>query len=224
MNSSAKSNQIIAIDGPAGAGKSSVSKALAAKLNYSYVDTGAMYRAITLKALRQKVPLDNEETIVDLAKNSTVKLAGDYDNLTVLLDGEDVSKDIRTGEVTNNTYAIARVAALREILVDWQRAMGDESDIVIEGRDAGTVIFPKATFKFYLDADVQERMNRRLRELEGKGEAVDPVKLLSDMKMRDHRDSTREASPLKKADDAIVLDSTGMSVDDCVVALIELMK
>ncbi|MFT7538008.1 MAG: cytidylate kinase [Lysobacterales bacterium] len=224
MNSSAKSNQIIAIDGPAGAGKSSVSKALAAKLNYSYVDTGAMYRAITLKALRQKVPLDNEETIVDLAKNSTVKLAGDYDNLTVLLDGEDVSKDIRTGEVTNNTYAIARVAALREILVDWQRAMGDESDIVIEGRDAGTVIFPKATFKFYLDADVQERMNRRLRELEGKGEAVDPVKLLADMKMRDHRDSTREASPLKKADDAIVLDSTGMSVDDCVVALIELMK
>ena len=208
---------VIAIDGPAGAGKSTVAKALARRLNISYLDTGAMYRALTLKALRAKINLENEDALAALAKKSVIDLKTDgTKGLRVLLDGEDVSADIRTLEVTNSTFYVARAPRVREILVKWQRAIAARQSVVAEGRDIGTVVFPQATKKFYLDADFEERSLRRIRELETGGRHVDAAQLKKELKERDTKDMTRSASPLKKADDAIFVDSTHMSVDTVV--------
>src|SRR5215212_4644102 len=138
---------IITIDGPAGAGKSTTAKALARRLKFSYLDTGAMYRALTLKALRTKVNLVSEEDLAALALKTKLDLKSDGDEIKVLLDGQDVSQDIRTIEVTNNTFYAARAPKVRAIMVDWQRKIGEKNNIVVEGRDAGTVIFPNATKK-----------------------------------------------------------------------------
>lgn len=213
--------KIITIDGPAGAGKSTTAKALAKKLGFAYLDTGAMYRALTFKALREKINLEAEEDLVALARRTKIDLKRDVQTgLKIFLDGEDISEAIRTLEVTNNTFYIARAAKVREIMVDWQRAIGSKENIVVEGRDIGTVVFPQATRKFYLDADFSERSLRRIKELEVKGKKVDAQKLREELQERDQKDFTRKVSPLKKADDAVVIDSTALSVDQVVEKMI----
>ena len=216
---------IVAIDGPAGAGKSTIAKNLAERLNFSYLDTGAMYRALTLKALRMAIDLEDESALEALAHQTQVNLEGNTKTgLKVLLDGEDVSPDIRSLEVTNNTYYIARAPKVRNIMVQWQRAIGSQKDIVVEGRDIGTVVFPQAKVKFYLDADFDERAKRRIDELKEKGKDFDENKLKEELKDRDHKDFTRTVGPLKKADDAVVIDSTSLSVDGVVDKMMEYIK
>ncbi len=212
---------VIAIDGPAGAGKSSVAKALAKALHCSYLDTGAMYRTLTLKALRQKIALDNEDALIALAKKTSIDLRPSESGSLVFLDGENVSQEIRTLEVTNNTFYIARAPRVREIMVDLQREIGGRSSVVAEGRDIGTVVFPQATKKFYLDANIEERTRRRVDELRASGKHVDADRLLTELKERDQKDLTRSTGPLKKADDAIFIDSTHMSIEDVVQIMLK---
>jgi cytidylate kinase len=210
----------ITIDGPAGAGKSTAAKGLAKALNIAFLDTGAMYRALTLKAMRNNVNLEDEEALAKLAQKTTL----DLNNSQILLDGEDVSQEIRTLDVTNNTFYIARATKVREIMVEWQRQIAGKKSIVAEGRDVGTVVFPNATIKFYLDADVNERTERRLRDLEKAGKIVEMKQLLQEVKERDEKDFSRKVGPLKKAEDAIVLDTSGMSVDRMVEEMLKLIK
>jgi len=213
---------VITIDGPAGAGKSTIAKALAARLDYSYLDTGAMYRALTLKALREKIGLDDEQALVELAHRTSLELLGNTKTgLKVILDGEDVSEEIRTQEVTNSTFHIARAPKVREIMVGWQREIGGRSDVVVEGRDVGTVVFTQAKFKFYLDADFEERCQRRIKELKEKGKAVDEEQLKKDLHERDQKDLTRTVGPLKQAEDAIFVNSTNLSIEGVVDKIIE---
>ena len=218
---SKNSTQVITIDGPAGAGKSTVAKLLAKKLGFFYLDTGAMYRALTLKAIRLRVDLDKEDQLVGLAEKTTIDFQNEADGLKVFLDGEDVTEQIRTTKVTNNTFYIARLHRVREIMVKWQRAIGEKKDVVVEGRDVGTVVFPKATKKFYLDADFEERSQRRIKEYAQKGHQVNETKLKRELNVRDHKDLTRRTAPLKKADDALFIDSTHLSIDEVVEEMLK---
>ena len=215
---------IIAIDGPAGAGKSTVAKILAQKLGISYLDTGAMYRALTLKALRNKVNLEDGAQLGHLAEKTKIELRPVGDGLNVFLDGQDVSEDIRTLEVTNNTFYIARAPEVRTIMVKWQQEFGQKQSLVAEGRDIGTVVFPNATKKFYLDADPDERAQRRIKELREKGKEVDEQALQKEIQERDEKDFTRKVGPLKKADDAIVIDSSGMTAEQSADILLKYIK
>lgn len=213
---------VVTIDGPAGAGKSTVAKALARRLKFSYLDTGAMYRAATLKALRLKINLEDENALAAVAGAVTIDFEGDAEKgLRVILDGEDVSEAIRTIEVTNNTFYMARAPKVRAVMVDLQRKIGSRRNIVVEGRDVGTVVFPTAKYKFYLDANFEERARRRIKELEDKGEAVEAQKLKEELQERDQKDFSRKVGPLKKADDAIVIDSTGLTVEGTAEKLLE---
>lgn len=208
---------IIAIDGPAGAGKSTVAKELAQRLGISYLDTGAMYRALTLKALRQRVNLEDGQELITLAQETSIDLKSNHHtSLNVLLDNEDVTEQIRSQEVTNNTFYIARVPGVREILVKWQRKIGEIQDVIAEGRDVGTVVFPQATRKFYLDAKFEERAKRRIEELRFQGKNVDDLCLKKELKERDEKDLTRSVGPLKKADYAVCIDSTHLSIEEVV--------
>ncbi len=207
---------VITIDGPAGAGKSSVAKDLAARLNFFHLDTGAMYRALTLKAIRQNCNLEDEDQLAALASATQMSLKPSEAGLKVFIDGEDVSLAIRSLEVTNNTFYIARAPKVREILVDLQREIGRQQNIVVEGRDVGTVVFPEAQIKFYLDADFEERANRRIKELREQGKDVDEAKLKQEVRERDHKDFSRKVGPLRKAENAVVIDSSGLTVEQTV--------
>lgn len=216
---------VITLDGPAGAGKSTVAKSLAKRLGVSYLDTGAMYRALTLKALRLNIDLTNEQALTDLAARTTINFKETPDgSLNVCLDGEDVSVAIRSVEVTNNTFYIARAAGVRALMVAWQQAIGTSRPVVTDGRDQGTVVFPKANYKFYVDADVEERAQRRYRELVAAGKSVDIVQLRADMQDRDQKDFSRAVGPLKKAEDAIIIDSTGLNVEGTVDVIMKYIK
>ena len=216
--------QVITIDGPAGAGKSTVAKELARRLGIFYLDTGAMYRALTLKAIRSGMNLEDAAGLVDLARGTRIRLENHSNGTKVLLDGEDVSEAIRSLEVTNKTFYIARTGGVREIMVGWQREIGARRSIVIEGRDVGTVVFPKASRKFYLDADFQERAHRRIKELREKGKQVDEASLKTELKERDHKDFTRAVGPLKAADDAVVIDTTRLTVNGTVEEILRHVK
>ena len=217
----ATKNLVITLDGPAGAGKSTVAQGLAKRLGITYLDTGAMYRALTLKALRLGVDLTNEDALAKLAQKTKIDFKKKPDGLHVTLDGEDVAKAIRTPEVTNNTFYVARVPKVRALMVGWQKAMGQGRSLVTDGRDQGTVVFPQARYKFYVDADFEERFQRRLKELRIAGKPFDEAQLRADMKDRDQKDFTRAVGPLKKADDAIVIDSTGLTVDGTVEKILK---
>lgn len=216
---------IITLDGPAGAGKSTVAKQLAKLLNISYLDTGAMYRALTLKSLRLKVNLEDEDALRNVALKTRIEFVDDgHGGLRISLDGEDVSEAIRSFDVTNNTFYAARAGKVREILVGWQKAFGKSRSLVGEGRDLGTVVFPDATYKFYLDADIEERCQRRIRELKAQGKVFDEEALKKDLRERDQKDLSRAVGPLKKASDMIVIDSTGLSVEQTAEKILEYIK
>jgi len=215
---------VITLDGPAGAGKSSVAKCLAGRLGITYLDTGAMYRALTLKALRLKMDMTDEEALTTLARNTKITFKEMPDgSLNINLDGEDVAQAIRAPEVTNNTHFIAKTPGVRTLMVAWQRAIGEKRSIVTDGRDQGTVVFTDARYKFYVDADVEERVMRRYKELVAAGKPVDLDQLRTDMLDRDQKDFNRAVGPLKKATDAITVDSTGLTVDGTVDKIMKLI-
>ncbi|MBU0533803.1 MAG: (d)CMP kinase [Candidatus Omnitrophica bacterium] len=217
-----KKNTIITIDGPAGAGKTTIAKEVAKRLGFLYLDTGAMYRALTLKALTEGITVEEEEKLVEMVKE-TILIAkkDDKKGMRIWVDGEEVTDKIRTEEVTNNIWWVCRVKDVRKKMKKLQREIGSSGGIVVEGRDIGTVVFPKAPFKFYLDASIDERAKRRWLEQTNKGIQSDLEKIKQDIKERDNKDFTREIAPLKKAEDAISVDTTGLSIEDVVGKIIE---
>jgi cytidylate kinase len=217
--SSSNKIKAVAIDGPAGSGKSTVSRMVAEKLGFVYIDTGAMYRALTLKVMRNNIELMDEKRIISLSGHTDIKLLppGGKKSIRVLLEGEDVSEEIRTMEVTANVKHVCKIPEVRENLVALQRKMACGLEgTVMEGRDIGTVVLPAAKYKFYLDASFDERVERRLAELRAKGDTVTRAAVADDLKQRDHTDKTRAVGPLKKADDAVLIDTTDLSIEDVV--------
>lgn len=218
----------IALDGPAGSGKSTVAKLVAQKFDYIYIDTGAMYRAITLKALQQKVDLSNESQLADLAEQSDIQLKYLWEDgqsiLHTILDGIDVSEAIRSIEVTNNVSVVASVAGVRDAMVRLQQAMAQSGGVVMDGRDIGTVVLPNAELKIFLTATVEERGKRRWLELKQKGIDVDLAGLIEQIKKRDFIDSNREINPLRQAEDALLLDTTDLTLEAVVNRIVELAK
>ncbi len=206
---------IIAIDGPAGSGKSTIAKMLAKELGYTYIDTGAMYRAVALKVKEKGINPENEEDVVKLMKNTKINLKPDTKGVKVFLDGVDVSDKIRTEEIGKIASKIARHPQVRKILVQMQRQLGKEAkNVVIEGRDTGTVIFPDADVKIFLTASPEVRAERRFKELKEKGINVDYQQILKEVKERDFLDTTRKDSPLKPAEDAVIIDTTNKSLEE----------
>ena len=218
---------IVAIDGPAGSGKSTVSKVVAQKLGFLYVDTGAMYRAMTLKALNLGLDMNDKESLVMLAAEVKIELKTDKaTKLSVFLDDKDVTKEIRTPELTNNIKYVAGVPGVRKEMVKIQRKVAGENKngAVLEGRDIGTVVFPDADFKFYLDADSKERVLRRHKELVKAGQNITLSDIEKDVTTRDKSDLTRSVAPLKKAEDATFIDTTKMSIDEVAAKIVQQVK
>ena len=205
---------IIAIDGPVGSGKSTVARRVAELLGYTHLDSGAMYRAVAWKALRAGVPLASPADLERLASAVRIDLQPRGSKLHVLLDGEDITAQIRTTDVSRAASVVAAVAGVRRPLVEEQRRAGAQGGVVMEGRDIGTVVFPHADLKIYLDASPEVRAARRLKELEEKGEDSNQAKVLADVRERDRRDREREASPLVRAGDAVVVDNSAMDVEE----------
>jgi CMP/dCMP kinase len=216
---------IIAIDGPAGAGKSTVAKILAKRLGFLYIDTGSMYRALTLKVLENNLPVNDESGISELASKMSLDLVNNPDgSLSVILDGRDVSSAIRAPRITQLVSDVAKIKEVRQVLVKLQRELGLRGDCVLDGRDIGTVVFPQAEKKFFIDASAEVRVGRRFRELKGLGQNVAENDVAFDLANRDKIDSTREASPLRKAEDAIYIDTTNLSIEQVVERMLELVK
>ncbi|MFA7706059.1 MAG: (d)CMP kinase [Candidatus Omnitrophota bacterium] len=216
---------IVAIDGPAGAGKSTVAKILAKRLGFLYIDTGAMYRALTLKALDNNVDIYDERKINDLALKTIIDLRSNPDgSLSIFLDGKDVSLEIRRPRITQYVSDVSKIKGVRQVLVKMQRELGKKGDCVLEGRDIGTVVFPNAEKKFFIDASAEVRVNRRFKELKGLNQNVAEVDVAKDLSNRDKIDSTREVSPLRKAEDAIYIDTTELSIEGVVEKMLELCK
>jgi CMP/dCMP kinase len=206
---------IIAIDGPAGAGKSTVAKIVAKRLNYLYLDTGAMYRALTLKVLRKGISADDIQAVVNLASSSVIDLINNSDgSLAVILDAEDVSLAIRKPEITKLVSDIAKIKEVRQVMLYLQRELGKRGDVVLDGRDIGTVVFPEAEKKFYLDADLNERSIRRYKELNELGENIKLEAVCQDLSNRDKIDAGRECAPLKQAEDAVYIDTTKLTIEE----------
>jgi cytidylate kinase len=221
-----KKKMIITIDGPAGAGKTTVAKEVAKRLGFLYLDTGAMYRAMTLKALNEGVTVEEKEKLVEMTKETILIVKKDEKKgMRLWLDGEEVTDKIRTEEVTNNIWWVCRVKEVRKKMKRIQREIGANGRIVVEGRDIGTVIFPDAPYKFYLDASIDERAKRRWLEQKNKGmESSNIEKLKQDIKERDHKDFTREIAPLKKAEDAIHVDTTGLTIEQVIGKIISIVN
>jgi CMP/dCMP kinase len=211
---------IIAIDGPSGAGKGTVARAIARELGYRHIDSGAMYRAVGWRALREQVPFADEGAIAQLAQRSSIELT----STSVAVDGHDITRDIRTPEIDRAATAVARLPSVRAILVDRQRQLGAAKGIVMEGRDIGTVVFPDADVKIYLDAAPEERARRRATDPAHTGVPAAVSEVATMLTQRDEQDRTRTASPLYAADDARVIDTTGKSVDDVVREVMDAVR
>jgi cytidylate kinase len=204
---------IIAIDGPSAAGKSTLAKRLAKELGFTYLDTGAMYRALALKVLREGIDIGNDGMLTELIGSTEIDLVETEGKLRVLLDGRDVSELIRTPEVSQMASKASALKTVRRWMLVLQRALGQRGDVVAEGRDIGTVVFPDAEVKIYLDASAQERARRRVEELRRAGRQVSLDETLREMVERDKRDSERDLAPLCKADDAVAIDSSALDAE-----------
>lgn len=214
----------VAIDGPAGAGKSTIAKRVAKELGYIYVDTGAMYRAMALFFIRQGISPENKEAVSSKCLEADISIAYEEGVQVVLLNGENVNGLIRTEEVGNMASATSVNAEVRKKLVELQQKLAAKENVVMDGRDIGTVVLPNAEVKVYLTASSAERARRRYLELQAKGETESLEKIEADIIERDHRDMTREISPLKQAEDAILVDSSDMTIDEVVDTLMTLVK
>jgi len=211
---------VVAIDGPAGAGKSTIARRLAGRLSFTYIDTGAMYRAVALWALRQKVSWDDMHRMEQLAIAAEIELSPGH----IQLNGEDVSEAIRTPEVSNGASKIAVIPGVRRAMVAKQREMGEHASVVMEGRDIGTIVFPNADVKIFLDAQPAERVRRRLLDVRAQGGAMSEEQLAAEMKERDRRDSTRSDAPLAQAPDAVYLDSTSLDPREVEEAILKIVR
>lgn len=214
----------IAIDGPAGAGKSTIAKRVAQELSYIYVDTGAMYRAMALYFLRAGIAPEDEAGITESCKEITVTLSNEGGEQKVFLNGENVNGFIRTEEVGKMTSAVSVYAPVREKLTQLQREMAARTDLIMDGRDIGTCVLPEAQVKIYLTASVETRGRRRYLELREKGAACSLEEICRDIEKRDHQDMTREISPLKQAEDAILVDSSEMGIEEVVQRILNIVK
>lgn len=209
-------NLVIAVDGPAGAGKSTIAKLIAEKLNINYIDTGAMYRAITYKCLQNNIDINNEKEVINIAKDCEI----DFKDNNIYLNGEILTDEIRTMEVSNNVSNVAKIKEVRYLMVDVQRNIGKVSSVILDGRDIGSYVFPNADYKFFLIATPEERGNRRYKELVNKGYDVNLEEIINDIIKRDEIDSNREFAPLVKAEDAIEIDTTGKSINEVVQSVL----
>jgi cytidylate kinase len=211
---------VVAIDGPAGAGKSTIARRLAGRLGFLYIDTGAMYRALALWALRQNVETSDHHRMEQLAIAADIELEPER----IRLNGEDVTDAIRTAEVSGGASRIAVVPGVRRAMVAKQRALGERTSVVMEGRDIGTVVFPNAEVKIFLDAQPGERVRRRLRDVRAQGGTISEEDLAAQMRERDARDSTRADAPLAQAPDAVYLDSTGLEIAQVEEAILKIVR
>jgi len=214
---------VIAIDGPAGSGKSTVAKIIAAKIGFLYVDSGAMYRALTLKALKEKVPFDNDKKLIEMARAAKIELYPEDGKYKVLLDGRDVSDEIRTEEVSKTSHYVSSILPIREILWRMQREYREKHDIVMDGRDIGSKVFPDAQLKIFLDAGVKERAKRRYLQLKEMGVDGNLEEIEKDIAARDEKDRNRSISPLVKLPDATCIDTTGLTIPRVVDKILSLM-
>lgn len=214
-------NLIIAIDGPAGSGKSTIAKMMAEKLKFRYIDTGAMYRTVVLKAIKNNIPLTDEKRVSDIAKTIEIGFQVNNNNQSIYMDGENVTLKIRDENIGKGASIVSAYSGVRNAMLLKQREMGKSGRIVMEGRDIGTVVFPDAHIKFFLDASVEERGRRRFIELKEKGEKVTLDKIITDIKKRDKNDTSRNLAPLKRSNDSIVIDTTGISIDEVVKNMLQ---
>lgn len=211
---------IIAIDGPSGAGKGTIARTLASTLDYRHVDTGAMYRAVGWKAKHDGVPLDDDAAVAAVAERAHIIVEGG----TVSIDGHDITQAIRTPEIDKVASSVARMPRVREVLVARQRRIGDQGGVVMEGRDIGTVVFPNADLKIYLDASAEERARRRLNDPAHTGGQAGAAAVAASIQARDRSDTTRTASPLTMASDAVLIDTTGVPIADVVDRVMRLVE
>ena len=214
---------VIAIDGPAGSGKSTTAKNVAEKLGFIHINTGAMYRGIALKCIQEDVNIEDPSQLNHLLTHTKLEFAAEGE-LTLFMDGVDISAEITSVQVTDFVSQVSAISEVREKLVQYQRKMAEGLNVVLEGRDIGTVVFPNADHKFFLVADIHERARRRKKEMEAKGEAISLEELTAEMLERDRKDSTRKHSPLKKAEDAVEIDTTGISIEEQVNRIVEIVN
>jgi CMP/dCMP kinase len=215
---------VVAIDGPAGSGKSTTARQAAEKLGYLYLDTGAMYRALTGKAIELGIDPRDEESIARLARSTTMQIREVDGSGRVFVDGRDVSEGLRSPEISRQVSYVARVPEARRLLVGIQREIAEHRDVVVEGRDIGTVVFPEAPVKIYLDASLEERARRRRHDLEKAGESVSLEDLRREIAARDQIDSDRAESPLRLAQGAAVIDTTGLTIEEQVGKVLDLVR
>lgn len=219
-----KKKNVVAIDGPAGAGKSTIAKIVAKKLGYIYIDTGAMYRALTWKALDEKTDLADIDAIVEMARKTDVELKNSGGKLLVFVDGRDVSSEIRKENISKHTNETASMGGVRNILRQKQQEMGARGGVVMEGRDIGTCVFPDAKYKFYLDASIDERARRRYNQLLKKGEKVNLARIKTAIAERDYKDKNRGINPLRCAEDAEVIDSTHLNLKEVAKVILDYVR
>ncbi len=217
-------DRIVTIDGPSGAGKSTISQLLAARLGYAYLDTGAMYRAVGLKIERTGTSCADRGALAQLLAAIDLELLAEAGETRVILDGEDVSEEIRSPEMSMVASRVSALPAVREKLTALQREIGGRGEVVVEGRDMGTVVFPRAAWKFFLDATPEERARRRVLQLQEKGQQVDEEETLALIIDRDRADSNRALAPLKPAEDAVIIDSSKMTIDEVVAFMAGLVN
>ncbi len=219
-----KNGLVVAIDGPSGAGKSTAARLLAQRLGYLYIDTGAMYRAIGWKARQENIDTADENKLADLCTRSTITIKKDNNDPRIYVNGLDVSGEIRTPEMGMIASAVSKSPAVRALLLTVQRELGRNGGVVMDGRDIGTVVFPDADVKFFLDASAEARGKRRYLELKAKGMDVDCARITREILERDKQDCGRDIAPLKKSDDALLIDSTALSIDATIETMLSAIR
>lgn len=215
---------IVAVDGPAGSGKGTVTKKIEEELGFLNLDTGATYRCVALQTLREGVKIENEDEIVRIANDIDIKIDNTGNKDIILLNGEDVSKEIRTREVTEIVSQVSSIIPVREKMVEVQRNLAKGKNVIVEGRDIGTVVFPNADIKIYLDASEEIRAKRRYEENKQNGIDITYEEVLENVKMRDYNDMHKKVGALKKADDAVVIDSSNLTIDEVTKKIEDIIK